>query len=108
MFDLLFITSIIGSTVRVIKEANTKTVPAENWANKELYYKDIADGIPVKQRLKNLENGKYKLTEDYQKPHKDPNNGKIMIENSKLFHEDLVKYGKYKVYHWKKQGKYNL
>lgn len=61
MFDLLFIVSIIGTVVRIIKEVSTKPIPAENWANQELYHKDIMDGVPIEQRLKNLKNGKYKL-----------------------------------------------
>jgi len=61
MFDLLFIVSIVGSAVQLVKETCTPTIPAENWANKELYHKDIMDGVSIEQRMKNLENGKYKL-----------------------------------------------
>lgn len=61
MFDLLFITSIVGSCVRVVKEVREPNVPAENWANKKLYYEDLAKGVPIEQRIKNLKNGKYKL-----------------------------------------------
>lgn len=64
MFDLLFIVSIVCTIVRLVKESSTKTVPAENWANKELYHRDIMDGVPIEQRIKNLKNGKYKLTQD--------------------------------------------
>jgi hypothetical protein len=63
MFDALFILSIVGAAVQVIQESSTKPIPAENWANKKLYHKDIMDGVSVEQRLKNLENGKYKLSE---------------------------------------------
>lgn len=63
MFDLLFIVSIVGTAVQLIKETCTKSIPAENWANKELYHKDIMDGVSVEQRMKNLKNGKYKLTQ---------------------------------------------
>lgn len=62
MFDLLFIFSIICSVVQLIKESCSKPIPAENWENKELYHQDIMDGVSIKERLKNLENGKYKLT----------------------------------------------
>ena len=62
MFDLLFLVSIIGTVVHIIKECTTPTIPAENWANKELYHKDIMDGVSVEQRIKNLKNGKYKIT----------------------------------------------
>ena len=108
MFDLLFAVSIVGTAVQAIKEACAKPIPAENWANKELYHKDIMDGVSVEQRMKNLENGKYKLTETYPEPHRDPMSGKIMIENCKLYYEDLEKYGAYKAQQWVKQGKYNL
>ena len=108
MFDLLFIVSIVGTAVQLIKETCTKPIPAENWANKELYHKDIMDGVSVEQRMKNIENGKYKLTETYQEPHRDPVSGKIMIENCKLYYEDMDKYGAYKAQQWVKQVKYNL
>lgn len=108
MFDGVFIASIIGSVVQAIKEACTPVIPAENWANKELYYKDIANGVLIEQRMKNLENGKYKLTETYPEPHKDPVSGKIVIENCKLYYEDVNKYGALQAQRWMKQGKYNL
>lgn len=107
MFDGLFIASIIESAVRIIKEANQKTIPAENWANKELYHKDLMAGVPVEQRMKNLENGKYKLTEVYPKPHR-AEDGRIIVENNLLYQEDLKKYGAYQTIKWVKQGKYNL
>jgi hypothetical protein len=108
MFDLLFIASIVGTIGSLIKETFTPEIPAENWANKELYHKDIIDGVPIEQCLKNLENGKYKLTELHPKPHRDPISGKIIIENCKLYHEDLIKYGAYQAQKWIKQGRYNL
>lgn len=108
MFDLLFVVSIIGTIVQVVKEARTPTIPAENWANKELYHKDIMNGVPVEQRMKNLDNGKYKLAETHPEPHRDPVSGKIVIENSKLYYEDVKNYGAYQAQQWVKQGKYNL
>lgn len=108
MFDVLFIISIVGSLVQVAKEANQPVIPAENWANQDLYHKDIMDGVPVEQRMKNLENGKYKLTKTYPTPHKDPVSGKIIIENCRLYHEDVKNYGAYQAQQWVKQGKYNL
>lgn len=106
--DLLFAVSIVGAIIQVVKENCAKTVPAENWANKELYNKDIVDGVSIEQRMKNLENGKYKLTETYPEPHRDPVSGKIIIENCNLYYEDLGKYGACKAQQWVKQGKYNL
>lgn len=108
MLDFLFIVSIVGAIVQIVKEAYTKPIPAENWANIELYHKDIMNGVSVEQRMKNLENGKYKLTEAYPEPHRDLKSGKIMIENCKLYYEDIDKYGAWQAQQWVKQGKYNL
>ena len=108
MLDGLFIVSLIGSVVQGIKEACEPTIPAENWANKELYYKDLMAGVSVEQRMKNLKNGKYKLTEAYPEPHRDPVDGKIVIENCKLYEEDLFNYGAVQVGKWIEQGRYNL
>jgi hypothetical protein len=108
MFDLIGVVSIVCTTVQAIKDAFTPTIPAENWANKELYYKDVANGVPIEQRMKNLENGKYKMANTYPEPHRDPVSGKIVIENCKLYNEDVKKYGAYKAQQWVKQGKYNL
>ena len=41
-------------------------------------------------------------------PHRNPVTGKIVIENNKLYYEDLEKYGAYQAQQWVKQGKYNL
>ena len=100
--------SIIFSIYQAIKEFFEPTVPVENCANKELYYKDIMDGVSTEQRMKNLENGKYKLTENYPEPHRDPVSGKIVIENCKLYYDDIIKYGACKAQQWVKQGRYNL
>lgn len=108
MLDGLFIASLIGSCYQVIKEKLEPTIPAENWANKELYHQDLMNGVPVEQRMKNLKNGKYKLVVTYPEPHRDPVSGKIIIENSKLYEEDINKYGAYQAQQWVKQGKYNL
>ena len=107
MFDGLFIASLIGTVCQAVKEARQPTIPAENWANKELYHKDIMDGVPIEQRMKNLENGKYKLTETYPEPHR-ASDGRIIIENCKLYNEDVRNYGAYQAQKWVKQGKYNL
>ena len=62
MFGLLFGVSLAVTTVQLIKEVNTKPIPAENWANKELYYKDVSNNVPIEQLLKNVENGKISRT----------------------------------------------
>lgn len=107
MFDLLFISSLIGTCMQAVKEAKEPVISAENWANKELYHKDMMNGVSIEQRMKNVENGKYKLVETYPEPHRDVD-GKIIIENSKLYYEDARKYGAYQAQQWVKQGKYNL
>lgn len=61
MFDLLFIISIIGAIVEIVREKCEKPIPAENWANRELYHEDIMRGVSAEQRMKNLKNGKYKM-----------------------------------------------
>lgn len=108
MFDLLFAVSIIGTAVQLIKDACTPTVPAENWANKNLYYEDMVNGVSAEQRMKNVKNGRYKIANTHPEPHRDPVSGKIVIENCKLYHEDANKYGVYKAQQWAEQGKYNL
>lgn len=108
MLHGLFIASIICSCVQAVKEKLEPTIPAENWANKELYHKDLMAGVSVEQRMKNLKNGKYKLTEKYPEPHRDPVSGKIIIENCTLYKEDVRKFGAYQAQQWVKQGKYNL
>lgn len=108
MFDGLFIVSLIASCVQGVKEAFQSTIPAENWANKELYHQDIMSGISVEERMENLKNGKYKLTQTYPEPHRDAVSGKIVIENCNLYEEDIRKYGAYQAQQWVKQGKYNL
>ena len=107
MFNGLLIASLLGAIVDGIKTAFVPTIPAENWANKELYYKDLMDGVSAEQRMKNVKNGKYKLTETYPEPHR-TEDGKIIIENCKLYKEDLREYGAQQTYKWVRQGKYNL
>lgn len=107
MLDGLFIVSLIGSLTQAIKDSFEPTIPAENWSNKELYQQDIANGVPIEQRMKNLENGKYILKEKYPKPHRGMD-GKIIIENCLLYHQDLERYGAYQTMKWAEQGRYNL
>ena len=108
-FDGLLLVSLLGATVQKIKESCQPTIPAENWANQELYYKDLMDGVSAKQRMKNLKNGKYYLpNKAHPEPHRDPNSGKIIIENCKLYHEDVRNYGTVQAQKWVKEGRYNL
>lgn len=107
MLHGLFIASIIGTCVQIIKEICEPTIPAENWTNKELIHKDRMSGISEKEFYKNLANEKYKLVENYPEPHRDKY-GKIIIENCLLYDKDLKEYGSVQTMKWVKQGKYNL
>jgi hypothetical protein len=108
MLDLLFGVSVIGTCIGAIKERLETPIPAENWANKELQNKDIADGVPIEQRIKNARNGKYKVAPvKYDKPHRAAD-GSIIIENSELYYADCRKYGWCQIQEWKEQGRYNL
>lgn len=107
MLGGLFVASLIVSCVQAIKEAWEPEIPAENWANKELYHQDIMNGVPIEERMRNVRNGKYKLTEKHPEPHRTAD-GRIIIENCDLYNEDVKNYGAYQAQKWVQQGKYNL
>ena len=106
--SLLGIFSIFGTIGQAIKEATEPVIPAENWANKELIHQDRMRGISEKEFSRNLANGRYRLTQTYPEPHRDPKTGKIIIENCQLYDEDLKQYGAVQTMKWVRQGKYNL
>ena len=108
MLHGLFIAGLIYACYQIIKEALEPVIPAENWGNKDLIHKDRMDGMSEKEILKNAEKGKYIVVEKYPEPHRDPKDGKIIIENNLLYKEDLRKYGAVQTHQWVKQGKYNL
>ena len=105
--DFLFITSMIGSVVQAAKEAFEPTMTMEDWANTDLYYDDLMNGVPMEQCVRNLRNGKYRTENRYPAPHRDTD-GKIIIENSLLYEADLERYSPLQVDKWINQGKYNL
>ena len=107
MLHGLFIVSLISSVVQGIKESFTPTIPAENWANKELIYQDRLNGMSEKEILENVKQGRYVVTTKYPEPHRNEH-GQIMIENCQLWREDLSKYGTVQTMKWVEQGKYNL
>jgi len=37
-----------------------RPVPAENWANEELIYQDMMNGVSLEQQIKYLKQGRYK------------------------------------------------
>ena len=104
--------ALVSTGIPWLKEKTTKTIPADYWANKELYYKDLVDGVPAKERIRRAETGRYYISREsyqaYPTPHRDPKNGKIIIENNILYQEDLRTHGAYQSMTWVKQGKYNL
>ena len=108
MLDGVFIASIIGSCIHGIKEAFEPTIPAENWANQELIRKDMAKGMTVEEKLRNAERGRYIMTKNHSEPHRDLVDGKIVIENFRLYNEDILKYDTTQVDKWKNEGRYNL
>lgn len=108
MFDLMFIVSAIGDCIGGVKERFEKPIPAENWANKNLYNQDIANGVSVEERIKNARNGKYRdLPVKHEEPHRAAD-GSIVIENTELYRSDCRQYGWCQIQEWKKQGRYNL
>ena len=113
MFGGLFVVSLVGSIVQTIKESVEPEIPAENWANKKLYYEDLVSGVSAEQRLKNVKNGKYRIakvqdTNKYPESHRDAMTGKIIIDNFELYKNDVYKYDVTQVTKWMEQGKYNL
>lgn len=109
MFNLLFIFSIGYSIAEIIKEKAIKEIPVENFENKVLWNEDTIKGVPAKEMMKNLKNGKYKLVEDnteynevlyYQ--------DKPIVEKEELYKEDMKKYGLYQTHDWLLKGKYSL
>ena len=90
-----------------IKERCEPTIPAENWANKELYYKDMVSGMSQKELMRNVRNGKYRQSITYPEPHRDEKR-KIIIENSQLYYDYVKQHGAYQAQQWVKQGKYNF
>lgn len=108
MFNLLFGVSIVANLIELVKESYEKPIPAEYWGDKEAIRKDRMSGVSEKQIIKNVENGKYYSNKKYPKPHRDPKDGKIIIENERLYREDVKKYGVVQAQRWVEQGRYNL
>lgn len=53
-------------------------------------------------------NDYHQVKPSYPDPHRDPKTGKIVIENSQQYYEDVRNHGAYQAQQWVKQGKYNL
>ena len=87
-------------------------ITKEHLANQELMAKDIRNGVSLGQRERYIQSGRYyipkEITDSFPIPHRNPNSGKIIIENSKLYYEDARKYGAWQAEQWVSRGKYNL
>ena len=46
---------------KIISEASKKPIPAENWANEDLEYEDIMNGVPMEEIIERAKDGRYKL-----------------------------------------------
>ena len=108
MIDGIFIMSLVGSCIQGIKDALEPVIPAENLANQDLIREDIANGMSDEEKIRNVKNGRYKMSVKYEEPHRNPKSGKIVIENTQLYYDDLFNYDGYQVDKWIKQGKYNF
>lgn len=103
----MVIAAIIYLASKIIKEKITPEIPAENWSNMDLYNQDVLNGVPIEERLKNLQNGKYKRPENQEAPHKDAN-GNIIIENLSLYEKDWEQYDVATINRFINEGRYNL
>lgn len=55
------IIAIIVAAVMWLKDALDKPVPAENWANEELIWQDMQNGMSIEQQIRYLKKGRYKM-----------------------------------------------
>ena len=49
-----WIVALLTSAIPWLNEKTTKSIPAENWANKELQYKDRLNGMSEKDIVKKM------------------------------------------------------
>lgn len=107
-----WVVALFTSGIPLLTEKTAKSIPAENWANKELLHKDRMAGVSEKEILQRVKQGRYyippQIKQAYPVPHRDPESNKILIENCELHRKDIDQYGTYKAYNWVEQGKYNL
>ncbi len=107
MFDLMLIVASALTVKDAIKEHRENKKVYRPISNYEAYRQDILAGVPHELRMKKAEAGLYEK-EDCTEPHRDPKDGKVVIENSKLYYDDLLNYGSIQTMKWVQQGKYNL
>ncbi len=105
MFDGLGIIGLFAGIKQLIKESTEKPVPAENWNNKDLFYKDQHNpNVSKKQFYKNLEQGKYRSHEVVPIKYEQP----IKIVDRKGYEHDVRTYGKEIADDNAKQGLYSF
>jgi len=113
-FDALtaWLVSIFSLSPSFLKEKTAKSIPAEYWANKELYNKDLMAGTSSKELLRRVKAGRYYIPKEvlqaYPEQHTDPITGQNVIENCELYYSDIMKYDAHQVKQWARKGKYNL
>lgn len=83
------------------KNVNTNCIE-----DNDAYTRDVLNGVPHKQRMQKMRAGLYRRNSLYPEPHRDKN-GKIVIENIKLYEEDKRAFGA-EVLKFAERGKYNL
>lgn len=108
MLNLLTIISAIFTGKELVKDHIEKNNPnthvISDW---DAFSKDVCSGVSSDERMRKMRAGLYEKANTYPEPHRDKD-GKIRIENSRLFNDDLIKFGAIQTYKWVDQGKYNL
>ena len=59
-----WLVALLANGIPWLNDKTSKTIPAEYWANEELYHQDIMDGVPMKEIMRTLEAGRYYLPKD--------------------------------------------
>ena len=72
MFHIIGIAALVYTIIQIVKEELQPRIPAENWANMDLYHEDMMRGVPIEQRLKYVEEGRYKLTKTDSESYRTP------------------------------------
>ena len=64
---MLLIVVLIMDLIIILNEKLTPSIPAENWANKDLMLQDRLAGLSEKQIMRNVERGRYVLTQKHKR-----------------------------------------
>ena len=57
---LLVIICAVVVICKIISETSKKPIPAKNWANEDLEYEDIMNGVPMEEIIERARDGRYK------------------------------------------------